>query len=87
MGNLVAARLFVLVRSDKRAKFLFSLGDSFTSNFEALLGSFVLLTLEGVDLNFKLKPAALELVDSFRRRLAGDANTRTNKLVDATQTM
>ena len=79
--NLVTAPLLGFVRGLKGLELVLDVGDGFAGFDETFLGGFVLLALEGVDLDLKLELAALKLVDSLGSSFTGYANTTRYTLV------
>lgn len=79
--DFVATRFFRFILRQKRAQFVFDVGDCLACNGETLFRSFVFLALERVDLNLELELPSLELVDCFWSRLTGNADAREWKSI------
>ena len=73
--NLVTAPLLGFVRGLKGLELVLDVGDGFAGFDETFLGGFVLLALEGVDLDLKLELATLKLVNSLGSSFTSYANT------------
>lgn len=79
--DFVAAHLLVFVCRDERAQLVFDCGDGLAGSDEALLRSFVLLALEGVNLDLKFEFPALKFVDGFGSGFASDTNAAEKEIL------